>query len=171
MMQRLALVVSLVLAGTVAGADLWACGEKFFIPGRTLHIARSPAERGAAGVLVLATPGTMLATTLGRTNVEASLRKAGYAPRRVAALADLDPVLPLRRWDVLVVDLAEAAAARTRVGQANPSVLVLPVAEKPSAIQLAQARREFPLVLKTSGRAQDFLDALDDALSLAGRRQ
>lgn len=170
MKARVTLMVLVVAAG-VFGGDLLACGEKFLVPGRSPYVSRTPAERGAVGLLVLASPNTALARALGGQPVEASLRKAGYAPRRVDRLADLDAILPVRRWDVLVVDLTEATVARDRVRGATPSILVLPVGEKPSSVQLAQARREFPIVMKTLGRPQDVLDAIDAALSLVGSRQ
>jgi hypothetical protein len=171
MKQRVALIVGVVAAAGLLGADLLACGEKFLVPGRGLHLSRTPAERGAAGLLVLASPKTALSQALGRLNVEASLRKAGYAPRRLADVADLASVLPSRRWDVLVVDLTEAAVVRDRLRHTNPSLLVLPVAHKPSTVQLAQARRDFPIVLKSLGRSQDALDVLDEALVLLHSRR
>lgn len=163
------MVVVMAAAGPVGG--LLACGEKYLVPGRSPYISRTPAERGAVGLLVLASPDTALARALGRQPVEASLRKAGYAPRRVDRLADLDPILPARRWDVLVADLTEAARARDRVRTVSPSILVVPIGEKPSNVQLAQARREFPIVVKTLGRPQDVLEALDAALSFVGDRR
>ena len=165
MTRSVRLLLAVLLCGWCVAGDLLACGEKFLIPGRGTRFQRTPAERKTSGLLVLSSPSSELSQALGKLNIDASLRKAGYTPTVLTNVADLDATLPLRRWDVLVVDLTEIGAVKSRLMRTNPSLVVLPVGQKLTGVQLSQARAEFPVVLKAPTRAQDFLDAIDDALA------
>ena len=53
---------------------------------------------------------------------------------------------------------------RSRVA-AHPATIVLPVALHATGDQLGQARAQYPRVIKSPGRSQVFVDAVDDALA------
>ena len=165
MKKTVRLLITVLVCCWCVGGELVACGEKFLIPGRGTRFQRTPAERKTSGLLVLSSPASELTQTLGKLKIDASLRKAGYAPTVLTNVADLDATIPLRKWDVLVVDLTEIGAVKSRLLRSNPSLVVLPVGQKLTGLQFSQARAEFPVVLKGPTRAQDFLDAIDDALA------
>jgi hypothetical protein len=154
----------LLLAGAPA-ADLLACGDKYLVPGRGTRFQRSPGERQASTVLVYAPPGSTLASTLARLNVESAVRKAGYRPTVATTSADLTRAAATR-WDVVVVSPSDGGAVRDRLAEPSLAHLIA-VAPPVTAIELKQMRSSYPIVLKTPGRNQDFLDAIDDAAGCA----
>jgi hypothetical protein len=163
MKHWLAAAMSVMLVGAPAGLDLQACGEKVLMAGRGARFLRTPGDRGASAVLVLATPTSMLAQSMGKLRVDASLRKAGYKPTVIGSLGALRAGVTPSHWDVLMIDLADVSDVRSQLA-ALGTPLVVPVVQKPTSVQLALARAEFPVVLRSPDRSQDFLDALDAAI-------
>jgi hypothetical protein len=171
MKRAIGVVVAVVLLAFVTvGPDVLACGEKFLVPGRGTQFQRTPADRASSSVLLFAPPASELAKTLARLRVEASIQKAGYRPTLVTSRDGLDKAAIGQRFDLIVIDLADASLFRGRVG-AGTGPVVLPVAQKLTGVQLSQARDEFALILKGPTRNQDFLDAIDEGVATSRAAQ
>lgn len=162
MNKRVIALVFLAVAIVGVEGDLLACGNKFLIPGRGVRFQRAPSERQASALLIYAPSTSQLSRTLLKLKVDASIRKVGYRPTVVTTASELDQVVSGRRWDIVLVDMADARALNSRLG-ASDQAHVVAVSGKLSGVQVAQARVEFPRLLRSPSRNQDFLDALDDA--------
>jgi CheY-like chemotaxis protein len=161
------LVVAGILAALGAGTsgELLACGDKFLVINRGTRFQRAALARQPANILVYAHPASPLSTALARASAEATLSKVGYRPTLVADQQALERALGQGGWDLVVVDLADGPALRGRLaGGAAP--MILPVALSATGAELAQARKDYPRVVRGPVKSQVLLQAVDEALAL-----
>lgn len=166
-MRAFALTSLLILSGLGSTVAPLACGDKFLLPSRGTRFQQPPRDRVPASILLYANPSSPLPEALSRLSVNAALRKVGYRPTFVDSLAALERAVSQGGWDVIVVDLGDGPAVRSRVA-GNAATIVLPVAIHATGDQVGRARTAYSRVIKSPGRSQVFVDAVDDAL--AGRR-
>lgn len=161
MNRRLAALMLVVLAA--AWADLLACGDKFLVTGRGTRFDRPGAIRPPATVLFYATPQSKLSATLVSLSVESSLRKVGYLPTAVSDPDSLDRAIRAAKWDLVVVDLSDREAVRSRLhGEIAPAVIA--VTYDISGDALKEARRDHQEVVKSPTRCATILSAIDEVL-------
>lgn len=156
----LALAIPLAVPG-----DLAACGDKFLVVSRGTRYQKAPIARPPASILVYANPSSALPRALSGVAVEKTLREAGYRPRSVVTAAELEAALGERQWDLVLTDLAEGSRIRAMLAGGQQAV-VLPVAYETSATALAEAMKEYRLLLTAPVRPETFLEAVDDAVDL-----
>ncbi len=163
-MKKQVLVVGLlVLAG--AGQDLLACGDKFLVSSRGTRFQRAAVARRPANILVYVNPSSTLPKALEKVMVDDTLRKAGYRPTSVTATTDLEQALKQGGWDLVLADLGDSAALRTRL-QGNNAPMVVPIVYNATGSEMAQAKKDYQRVLKGPFKSQAFLEAIDDAVAL-----
>lgn len=166
MTKRFLLAGLLIASGAATGGDLMACGDKFLIVSRGTRFQRA-AIRTSASILVYADPASNLPKALANVPIDATLRKAGYKPTTVTTPADLEAALGRGGWDLVLVDVAESQTIRGRIRGGAP--IVLPVVYNASGAELAQAKKQYPLVMKSPTKNQGFLDTIDEALALKAK--
>ena len=164
MRQRL-LVAGLVVL-TLAGSDLLACGEKFLVVSRGTRFQRAGMARQPANILVYANPTSTLPKSLEKAEVDETLRKAGYKSSSVNDPKQLEQILRKGGWDLVIADLADGSAVRNVVAGAAKEPMILPVAYRPTGNEIAQAKKDYPRVIKGPVKSQAFLEAVDEALAL-----
>ncbi len=161
MKTRVLLAALLMWMTAGATGDLLACGTKFLVPGRGIRFQRTASERQASTLLIYAPPASALSATLARLRIEPLMRKAGYRPVVATTRDELTRSTAGKTWDIVVVDIGDGAALKR---QLTPEPLhLIAVAQKGTNIQMALARAEFPLLMQSPSRAQDFLDVIDNA--------
>jgi len=154
-------LLSLWVLGQVA--ELAACGDKFLVASRGTRFQRAGLARRPANVLVYATPTGRLTATVSQLGVSDALRKVGYSPTIVTDAGALARELREGHWDLVLVDLADAASV-PRAGTAATGPAVVAVAYETTGDVLAQARRSYDGVVRKPGRARAVVDVVDDAL-------
>jgi hypothetical protein len=164
MKMRLLAASLVIYSGIATSGVLLACGDKFLLPSRGTRFQQAPVDRISASILLYANPASPLPAALTKLSVDAALRKVGYRPTFVSSLDALERALSGGAWDVIVVDLADGAPVRGRV-QGRVAPVLLAVAHNPTGEQFAQARKDYPRVLKSPSRSQAFVEAIDDALA------
>jgi len=158
-------VAAVLVFGTAAfPATPFACGDKFLMPSRGTRFQQAPLHRVPAAVLLYANPASPLPGALSRLSVDATLRKAGYRPTFVHSLDGLEAALARGGWDVIVVDVADGAAVRSRLDRRTASA-VLPVLVDAAETAVKQARADYRRIIKSPGRGQAFVDGIDDVLA------
>jgi hypothetical protein len=165
-MKTTLLVVGCLLAVPVA--DLLACGEKFLVVSRGTRFQRAAPAREPAAILVYVNPASTLPRALERVPVEATLRRVGYRPTTVSSPADLDRALRQGGWDLIVAALSDSTTLHARL-QGGDAPMILPVLYGETGTAVAQARKQFPHVLRGPIKNQMLLEAVDDALALRRR--
>lgn len=158
-------MTGVVLSMCVLGqaADLVACGDKFLVASRGTRFQRAGLVRRPASVLVYAAPSSRMAGLVAQLGVADALTKVGYRPTVVTESGELVRQLREGRWDLVLVDLADAAALPSAAGSARAPAVVT-VAYDTSGQAVAQARRAYDGVIKKPGRSRAVVDAVDDAL-------
>jgi len=131
-------LLSLWVVGSAA--DLAACGDKFLVASRGTRFQRAGLARRPANVLVYATPASRLTATVSQLGVSDALRKVGYSPTVVTEAGELARELRDGRWDLVLVDLADAASV-PRAGGVAVAPAVVAVAYEGKGDELARARR------------------------------
>lgn len=165
MNARFVAVALLVLVAIGMGDSLYACGEKYLVRGRGTRFQSAAPARSAAAILIYANPALNVSKALANVPVDATLRKVGYRPTVVTSTDAFNTALSAGGWDLVVVDLADGAAVRSRL-QGAKAPIVLPVAFNVTSAELAAAKKEYRRVLKGPTKNQAFLEAIDDALAL-----
>ena len=155
--------VALSLCVLGQAADLAACGDKFLVASRGTRFQRAGLVRRPASVLVYAAPSSRMAGTVTQLSIADALTKVGYRPTVVTDGAEMARQLREGRWDLVLVDLADAAALPPG-GGTMPAPAVVTVAYDVSGNALSQARRSYDAVIKTPGRSRAVVDAVDEAL-------
>ena len=155
------IALSFVVASLALSADLGACGDKFLVPGRGARV-KPKVDRASAGVLLYARTGSALDATVQKLSIDAKLRAAGYRPTLAASPADLERAVRGREWDVVIVDLADAADVAARLPAASASVV--PVVAEVDKGMRDEARRAYHRLITSPKRHQVFVDAIDDAV-------
>jgi len=162
MKSRVGLALLLLAA---AGSDrrLVACGDKYLSVGFGTRFERTPADRNAATVLVVAEPGSYLEGTVKALDVDASMKKDGYRPRYASSPAAVDAALQGRPPQVIVCEVRQCQdLSRRTKGESR----IVPVMYRPTRDELKQARRTFETVIDTPKKGYAFVDTVDEALDI-----
>lgn len=161
---------SFLLVGVICGLGvLWpgeaaACGDKFLVIGRGAR--RVPKARYPAAVLLYLRPGSSLPMAAKEMRLEATLRQAGHGVETLIEPASLREALAARRYDFVLVDLADAAAVQKAAEGSAPHPQVVPVAYKASRETLQASESQHDIVIR-AGKSLSYLAELDQAM---GRR-
>jgi DNA-binding NtrC family response regulator len=100
---------------------------------------------------------------LTKLSVESGLRKAGYSATAVSSPDALDRAMRDSTWDLVVADLRDIDAVRTRLhGDTRPAVLVV-VFDAPSDV-VKTAKRTYHGVVKSPTHCATLVSAVDEAL-------
>lgn len=164
MNRRLYAAGLLLLIGISSGNILLACGDKFLVSMRGTRFQRAAVAREPAAILIYTNPASELPKVLASLPVEATLAKAGYRPTTVATSDEFEKALSRGGWDLVLVGMADAQGVSQRLrGEGVP--VVLPVAFNPTASELKETRKQYPVVLKAPAKTMSFLLAIDEALA------
>jgi hypothetical protein len=161
---------SFLLVGVICGlgvfwpGEVTACGDKFLVIGRGAR--RVPKARHPAAVLLYLRPGSPLLMAAREMRLEATLRQAGHGVETLTEPASLREGLAARRYDFVLVDLADAAAVQKAAEGSAPRPQVVPVAYKALRETLQASESQHDIVIR-AGKSLSYLAELDRAM---GRR-
>ena len=152
----------ILLVVFLATATAWACGDKLMLVMR-VRLAQ----------LKLGRPITILAYTqrdfpssasVRQIQLQPDVKKAGHRFQFVDESARLDDALKAEKYDIVVADVAVADQLSQRV-QALPShPVMLPVSYKGTRAEDSATRKKYHCLLKAPGGADQYFDAIDQAL-------
>jgi hypothetical protein len=125
-----------------SGADLGACGEKFFFYGRVLKHQQTMAAPVPGVVLLYTNPASKLPAVLRETKLDELLKRVGHKVEAISDAVALSTALKSGRYDVLLVDPADGDRWKT------PGVVVVPVLYKPTKTEDQTAVKTYASVLK-----------------------
>jgi hypothetical protein len=162
-MLRPLTLVGLLLGGVVA----WACGDKLML----VMGSRSSQIRPTHPAAILAYPGrSASAAVIRQFQSEPAFKKAGHRFQLVEDSAGLDTALKAGKYDLVVVDVANANGLSQQVSLAPSKPVLLPVAFKASKEEQSAAQKRYHCLLKAPGNAENYLDAIDRAMELRLKR-
>jgi len=166
-MRRLLAFGLFVSVATTTTADLSACGEKGFFLGRIFSFAQGMSAPVPGTVLLYTNPASKIPAVLKETNLDGLLKSAGHKVEVVADASAVSRALSSGRYDIVIVDPADAAVA-AEWKKAAPTVVVVPVVYKPTKPDLQAAERVNTRVLKAE-KAADAITLVNDIVRARSR--
>jgi hypothetical protein len=154
----------IALLSVLVSRDLRACGDKFLVPSRGARFELSTSVRQRAMVLVYANPASALHEALSSLSVDPAVRKAGYRPTIVGSTEDLGQAIRRGGWDVVLVDVEDGPTIRTAAFPED-GPFVVAVGGNLSGTEMARAKKQYVVVLKSPSRGQAFVEAIDEAFA------
>jgi hypothetical protein len=161
-MSRSALLVAALIMSVPALYPVaHACGDKFLMVGRGARFQRAYASVYPGKVLIYARPSTDLKAAIRDPQLHKALRQAGHAVSVIEDWALLEQALKQVPFDVVLVDVAEAARLRdlVAVSPAHPEALYVAFASKAKT-----ASPEVACRLKSSDRPLKYLDEIENTM-------
>ena len=145
----------------LAAAGAWACGDKLMLimgahPGliKPLHPA-----------VILAYPGRSASATIIRNlELQPAIKKAGHKIQVVEDPAALDTALKGGKYDVVVTDIANAAALSQQLPGAPGRPVLLPVAFQAPKEEMTAALKRYHCLLKAPAGVENYLASIDQAM-------
>ncbi|HKC25084.1 MAG TPA: hypothetical protein VKF32_10105, partial [Thermoanaerobaculia bacterium] len=123
MKRRIRLSALVAAAGVFAGADLYACGDKFLVAGRGTRYQR-PKNARAASILIYANPASGLPAVLRSVSVESLLKREGHRSTTVETPEQLSAILAGGRFDVVLAAGGDAPAVEELLRGAPDAAVV-----------------------------------------------
>lgn len=163
--MRKSFVAGLVLgsiAVTVTAA--FACGDKLVLLAGTGRFRQVYARSHPASILAYAHQHSTAGTVIKDLEIQPVLKQAGYKFFAVEDAQKLDEALKTGKYDLVLMDGADADGLEKQVRSAPSIPWVLPVVYKPTKAETTVIEKRFHCVLKAPGKADQYLAALDDAM-------
>ena len=156
-----AFAVALVLA-TAQASD--ACGDKFVVFGRGVRFRTAYAAAHPAAILVYMNPTSHVPLVDRDFHLVATLRLAGHRPSVVETKDELHDALSSTRYDLLIVDLEDAAGVETEVQKSESAPVVVPLIYNVSGTEFAELAKKYSCLLKADRRNHQLLSVLDEVM-------
>ena len=170
-MRRFIVVALFALTGAGPATELLACGDKFLVLSRGTRYQRARIAGRQAAILVYVNPASELGKALATVPVADELKKAGYRGAAVGSLADLERAISQGGWDMVIADLSDGPGVRGKLPNGTTAPMVLPIAFNPPKTVFAQAKKDYPRVVRGPIGSQAFLDALDDVVAYIDKQR
>ena len=145
------------------------CGDKVLVMGRGLRYASLQSHRPAS-ILTFGGAGSNTARSLKDPRLVKALKKAGHKFQSVTDSVELRRALLGGRYDLVIVDLVDAAAIEQILSSAAPAPSLLPISAELSKAQLADAQKRYDGVLGVSATESQTLLKIDEVMKKRAKR-
>ncbi len=167
-MRRTLLTCGLVSALMLVSAiSAGACGDKLLVLGRGV---RFQTVTQPASILLFIHAGSPGSVVVSDPKFQSALRDAGHKLHPVESQLELDEALKTGRFDIVLTDLADAAALEQPVQAAPSKPVLLPVVYNGTKPEASAAEKHYGCVIKAPGRIGHYLAAVDKAMELKAKR-
>ncbi len=167
-MPKILLNFGLVLTALfLSGMSASACGDKLLVLGRGVRFQN---DTQPASILIYLRSGSPASAAVGDPKFQSTLRDAGHKLRAVGSRQEVDEALKTGRYDILLVDVADAPALEQTAHSATSKPVLLPVVYNGTKAEAAAAEKHYRCVLKAPGRTGHYLAAIDKAMELKSNR-
>lgn len=154
-----------VLAGVLlVSQSVLACGDKLVLLGRGIRFQRMLATKHPASILVYLNPTAGISAADRQYELRSVLKLAGHKPRAVTSAAELTTELGSGKYDVVLVDYADAAALEKEVETSKAKPSLIPVVYNPTASQRAAAEKQYSCLITPAKKNYDLLSVVDQAM-------
>ena len=145
------------------------CGDKFVAFGRGVRFRSAFAAAHPATVLVYMKPGSDVAAADRRYQFVTGLTLMGHRLAIAPSEQDLREALRLRRYDVVITDVADVSPVEAEVKTARSDSIVVPIMYNPTRDQLGSAEKQYRRVISAAGRNPRFDNVIADAMQSRSR--
>lgn len=147
-----------VLFATIA----FACGDKFLVIGKGIRYERAHAATHPGSILIYRNKD--MEDPKAGSDLESALKKAGHKIETVDNASKLDATLQTGKFDLVVVNLADAPLVEQQIISSPSKPAVLPVIYNRTGTELAAAGKQYNCILKAAGKNTDVLKVVDEAV-------
>lgn len=171
-MRQLRITAVVLLAGSLASAEVQACGDKFLVVGRGPRAQRVKGAVQKASILMYLDRRTELPSAMKEEGLENELKLAGHRVRQIDTRGAVASELRARRYDIVMAGIADMNSLEVELGALPPGEsrpLLLPIVHNPTGDELAAAERRYQCLMRSPSKKQHYLAVIDDAI--AGRQK
>jgi hypothetical protein len=158
------LTVGLVGALALSARTAAACGDKFVVVGRVTSLGQMKATANPASILIYSNPASRIPAAEREYRLASTLKRVGHKTLVLQDRVQVDEALVSRGFDLVLADFTDASSLEQTVRSLSPDTLVIPVLYKPSGAELAEAEKHYGCLLKASGKNDDLLTVVDEAM-------
>jgi DNA-binding NtrC family response regulator len=133
-----------------------ACGDKALRIGRGIRFQRTSHP---VSVLIYLPSNATRATQL-----QSMLKKVGHKSYTVQGADGFSEALHSGQYDLLFTDLAEAARLEKQIGAPSSKPVLVPVVSEGTKAEVTAAKKQYRYVVKNPHSADQYLDAIDEAM-------
>ena len=101
-------------------------------------------------------------------DLQKTLRLVGHTYREVASETDLQVQVDSGHYNILLADIADAAALQARFESSASRLVIVPVLYKPTKAEAAEAAKQGRFLIKSPGRAAQYLTTIAEAVASRG---
>ena len=163
MSRLIAGAVFLSILVSASSPELKACGDKFLFVGRVLKYQQTIATSTPGSILLYTNPTSKLPAAIQEMKLDTLLSLAGHRVEAIADAGALTRALSTGRYDLLLVDAADAAHADQWKAVAT-GLVVVPVLYHPSKPEQVAAEHSYKRILTAPGKATETLSLVSDVM-------
>jgi hypothetical protein len=160
-------IFAMVLAGlglSFSHTVAFACGDKLLVLGRGVRFQRAFAAVHPASILLFARRASAVPAAM--KDFEATLKDAGHKLQTVEDSTKLAESLKTGKYDLVLVDVADAAALEQDVQSSPSKPMMLPLSYNATKTEVTSAEGRFGSLLKIPSKNGQYLATIDRAMEL-----
>lgn len=161
----LCVICGIVLFGVTQSP---ACGDKVLALGRAVKLRYVSAH--TAAILVYAHDGTSAAGALSDPKLQSTLKQSSQTLKFVTTPSELDEALDRGKYDLVLIDISDAATTAQKLQGLYSHTVVVPVLNEGTKAEASTLAKQYHVVLKTPGKSGAYLSVLDEAMEIKARR-
>jgi len=154
------------LLSTIAVIGFWStansCGDKFLVIGRGVRYERAYAAIHPGSILFYTSHNN--ADIKVDTDLQNVLVKAGHKVQTVNDTANLDSTLKTGKFDLVLINLNDAANLEQQIVGSPSNPAVLPIIYDRTGKEVATAGKDYQCILKAAGKNTQILQVVDEAM-------
>lgn len=139
-----------------------ACGDKFLVIGKGIRYERAHAATHPGSILIYRNKD--LEDPKAGSDLETALKKAGHTIQTVDDASKLDATLQAGKFDIVVVNLADAPLVEQQIISSPSKPAVLPIIYNRTGTEVAAAGKQYDCILKAAGKNTNVLQVVDEAV-------
>lgn len=166
-MRRIA--ICLLVACTLAGPNVLACGDKYVVFGQGVRFQRAYAAAHPASILVYLKPGSKWTTPENRERLLTALRMVGHRPDAVTTLDEMHAAVSTNRYDIVLTEFATLAEATEALAGTAVRPTVVPMVFDPSRREMAAIEKENSCAVQVTKRSHELMTVINTVMDQRGR--
>ena len=157
-MRKLALAALAVAFVFLGPHPAKACGDKLLAMTRSIGLFKAYVPWKSASILIYQGHAGSL---LRDKQFQSSLKAAGHKIEIVDSESQIDPKLSTGKYDLVLAEIRDASALRQRLSSLRSGAAVLPILSKPTKNELAEAEKQYGVVMTIPAVFTQNLEAID----------
>ena len=162
-MKRLNAVLILAIGGIASTAGL-ACGDKLILTLGNVRFNQINGSPHPASILAYGPQNSPVAQVVKELERQSAQKRSGLTFYSLDDPARLDQALRAQKYDLLLVDAADADTLQREAQSVPSKPVVLPVVSQSNKAAAVQAEKKFHCVLTAPNPPGRYLSAIDRAM-------